>query len=55
MVYGVEKYLGTYHDINEAVEARKKANIKYGFHENHGKHKEKISYEATKNGGKSYD
>ncbi len=42
MVHGVEKYLGTYHDIDEAVASRKEANLKYGFHENHGKHKEKI-------------
>ena len=44
MVDGVEKYLGTYYTIEEAVKARKKANLKYGFHENHGKHKEKIYY-----------
>ena len=29
--------LGRYTDKNEAVEARKKAEIKYGFHANHGR------------------
>ena len=30
-------YLGQYKTEQEAVEARKEANLKYGFHENHGK------------------
>lgn len=29
--------LGHYTDFNDAVDARKKAEIKYGFHDNHGK------------------
>lgn len=29
-------YLGSYKNIEEAIEVRKAANIKYGFHENHG-------------------
>lgn len=28
--------LGLYSDIEKAVEARKKAEIKYSFHKNHG-------------------
>ena len=28
--------LGNYHDINDATKARKDAEVKYGFHENHG-------------------
>ena len=31
------KCLGVFLDLNDAIEARKEANIKYGFHENHGK------------------
>ena len=31
------KYLGLFTDINDAIEARVSANIKYGFHKNHGK------------------
>jgi len=29
-------YLGSFLDIRGAIKARKEANIKYGFHENHG-------------------
>ena len=29
-------YLGGHNNFNDAVEARQKANIKYGFHKNHG-------------------
>jgi hypothetical protein len=31
-----QKHLGNFLDFNDAVEARKAAEIKYGFHENHG-------------------
>lgn len=31
--------LGSFKDKDEAIEARKLANVKYGFHENHGKRK----------------
>lgn len=45
-INGKQKYLGRFDDINDAIEARKQANIKYGFHKNHGK---PISdYEASK-------
>ena len=30
-------YLGSFTDKSDAITARKNANIKYGFHENHGK------------------
>lgn len=30
-------YLGYFHKKQDAIDARKKANIKYGFHSNHGK------------------
>lgn len=29
-------YLGFYEDLNKAIEARKEAEVKYGFHKNHG-------------------
>ena len=34
---GNKKWLGAYENIEDAISARKTANIKYGFHENHGK------------------
>lgn len=35
-LFGKKKYLGKYDCLEDAVTARKKGNIKYGFHENHG-------------------
>lgn len=35
-VSGKLKYLGIFKDINDAITARKQANIDYGFHANHG-------------------
>lgn len=35
-VDGKKISLGYHANINEAIEARKAANVKYGFHENHG-------------------
>ncbi len=35
-VKGVAKSLGRYQSFDDAVEARKQAEIQYGFHENHG-------------------
>lgn len=37
MVNGKYKNLGYFDDKQDAIKARKTANIKYGFHENHGK------------------
>ena len=34
---GRSKYLGIFEELSDAVAARKAANIKYGFHENHGR------------------
>lgn len=34
---GESRYLGLFTDIASAIAARKAANIKYGYHENHGK------------------
>lgn len=36
-VSGKDIHLGTYSDMNEAIKARQEANLKYGFHDNHGK------------------
>ena len=36
-VNGKRKFLGRFDDINDAALARKNAEIKYGFHRNHGK------------------
>lgn len=35
-ISGKVKHLGSFEDINDAVAARKVANVKYGFHRNHG-------------------
>jgi hypothetical protein len=35
-INGVQKHLGYFHDINEAIKARKQAEIEHGFHVNHG-------------------
>lgn len=32
-----KKYIGTFYSFEDAVKARKDAEIKYGFHENHGR------------------
>jgi hypothetical protein len=42
MVDGKSKYLGSFKEIEGAIEARKNAEIKYGFHPNHGKIRQKI-------------
>ena len=34
--------LGNYLDINDAIAARKEAEIKYGYHENHGRKRKKL-------------
>lgn len=34
---GREIYLGLFESLNEAISARKAADIKYGFHQNHGR------------------
>ena len=36
-VDGKKIHLGTYNTKDEAIQARKQAEKKYGFHENHGK------------------
>ena len=35
-VNGHAKYLGSFNYLHDAISVRKQANIKYGFHENHG-------------------
>ncbi len=35
-INGKRKHLGCFINIKDAIEARKAANIKYGFHQNHG-------------------
>lgn len=40
MVNGKMTYIGSFHCLNDAVEARKSFNLKNGFHENHGIRKE---------------
>ena len=41
-VDGKQKALGSYEVFSEAVNARKNAEVLYGFHENHGKNKGEI-------------
>lgn len=36
-INGVDTFLGNFQDKDEAIAARKAAEEKYGFHENHGK------------------
>lgn len=36
-VNGKEKHIGLFKDFDEAVVARKEAEVKYGYHENHGR------------------
>jgi hypothetical protein len=36
-------WLGTYHTLDEAIAARKEAELKHGYHENHGKDKMDVS------------
>ena len=40
---GKDKALGSYVDFSDAVDARKNAEVLYGFHENHGKTLEEIN------------
>lgn len=35
-VDGKNKYLGSFKSIDDAIEARRQANMRYGYHENHG-------------------
>jgi hypothetical protein len=35
-INGKRKHLGYFKDIDDAIEARKNANIEYGYHANHG-------------------
>lgn len=36
-VDGIKKHIGSFKDKDDAIKAREKANINYGFHKNHGK------------------
>ena len=36
-VDGKHKYLGRHKELDDAVRARKQAEVKYGYHENHGR------------------
>ena len=40
---GKKKHLGCFREKDNAINARQKANINYGFHENHGKNSTDIS------------
>ena len=42
LVNNVRVSLGSYFDLENAIQARKIANIKYGYHQNHGRQVEEI-------------
>jgi len=42
MINGKSKYLGVFKNKEEAIAARAAANIKYNFHENHGRKEAKV-------------
>ena len=37
MVEGKTKYLGIFENLEDAAKARREGDLKYGFHENHGR------------------
>jgi len=41
-INGKRKKLGSFTDVESAIQARKDAEIEYGYHVNHGKTKEEI-------------